>query len=38
MMFLIKDLDNPFGYYQNGSVENISINAIEDLEKRISPG
>lgn len=38
MMFLIKDLDNPFGYYQNGSVENVPVKAIEDLEKRLSPG
>lgn len=35
MMFLIKDLDDPFGFHRKDSFENVSIKAIEDLEERI---
>lgn len=35
MMFLIKDLDNPFGYYSANSVENVPLKVIEDLEERL---
>lgn len=35
MMFLIKDLDNPFGYYNGGSVENVPIKVIEEMEERV---
>ena len=35
MMFLIKDLDNPFGFHGKDSFENVSIKAIEDLEERL---
>jgi predicted membrane chloride channel (bestrophin family) len=35
MMFLIKDLDDPFGFHSADSFENVSIRAIEDLEERL---
>ncbi len=35
MMFLIKDLDDPFGFHHKDSVENVSIKTIEDLEERL---
>jgi len=35
MMFLIKDLDNPFGYYNANSIENVPVKVIEDLEERL---
>lgn len=35
MMFLIKDLDDPFGFHRKDSFENVSIKAIEDLEERL---
>lgn len=38
IIFLIKDLDNPFGFYERASVENVSLKAIEDLEQRLERG
>ncbi len=35
MMFLIKDLDDPFGFHRKDSFENVSIKAIEDVEERL---
>lgn len=35
MMFLIKDLDNPFAYYERHSAENVPIKVIQDLAERI---
>jgi hypothetical protein len=35
MMFLIKDLDNPFGFYEKHSIENVSLKEIEELEERL---
>ncbi len=35
MMFLIKDLDDPFGFHRTDSFENVSIKAIEDVEERL---
>ena len=35
MMFLIKDLDDPFGFSSTDSFENVSIKAIEDLGERL---
>ena len=35
LIFLIKDLDDPFGYHSKDSFENVSIKAIEDLESRL---
>jgi hypothetical protein len=40
LMFLIRDLDNPFGYYENASSEDISLKPLEDaladLEARLA--
>lgn len=30
LMFLIRDLDNPFGYYEQGSSEDVSLKPLED--------
>lgn len=30
LMFLIRDLDNPFGYYENTSSEDVSLKPLED--------
>jgi hypothetical protein len=30
LMFLIRDLDNPFGYYEGGSSEDVSLKPLED--------
>ena len=30
LMFLIRDLDNPFGYYENESSEDVSLKPLED--------
>lgn len=30
LMFLIRDLDNPFGYYENASSEDVSLKPLED--------
>jgi len=36
MLFLIRDLDDPFAYYdQKHSVEEISLHALEDLKERL---
>lgn len=36
MLFLIRDLDDPFAYYdQKHSVEEISLHSLEDLEERL---
>jgi hypothetical protein len=31
LIFLIRDLDNPFGYYENGSTEDVSLKPLEDF-------
>lgn len=40
LMFLIQDLDNPFGYYENASSEDVSLkpleDALEDLRERVA--
>lgn len=40
LMFLIRDLDNPFGYYENESSEDVSLKPLEDaladLEARVT--
>lgn len=42
LLFLIRDLDNPFGYYEVGSSEDVSLkpldDALMDLAKRASDG
>jgi hypothetical protein len=35
LIFLIRDLDNPFGYYESGSAEDISLKPLEDFTARI---
>jgi hypothetical protein len=36
MVFLIKDLDNPFGYYEKKNyADEVSLKPLFDLEKRI---
>lgn len=35
MLFLIKDLDDPFGFHSRDLFENVSIKSIEDLEERL---
>jgi predicted membrane chloride channel (bestrophin family) len=32
---LIRDLDNPFGYYEGDSVEDVSLKPLEDLIENI---
>ena len=32
---LIKDLDNPFGFYESGSQEDVSLKPIEDVIARL---
>jgi predicted membrane chloride channel (bestrophin family) len=40
LMFLIRDLDNPFGYYQGESSEDVSLKPLEDaladLQERVA--
>jgi len=40
LMFLIRDMDNPFGYYENSSSEDVSLNPLEaalsDLQARVA--
>ena len=36
LILLIRDLDNPFGYYQKGSSEDVSLKPIEDLVADLS--
>ncbi|MEK7668233.1 MAG: hypothetical protein AAB409_06260 [Gemmatimonadota bacterium] len=33
---LIRDLDNPFGYYERSSGEDVSLQPIEDLVARLA--
>jgi len=33
MIFFLKDLDNPFGYYENDSIEEVSLKPIADARK-----
>jgi hypothetical protein len=35
LILLIRDLDNPFGYYENGSAEDVSLKPLEDFTARI---
>jgi predicted membrane chloride channel (bestrophin family) len=35
LSLLIKDLDNPFGYYEGDSVEDVSLKPLDDLAGRI---
>jgi len=35
MLFLLRDLDNPFSYYEKDSVEKVSLRPIEDLKSRL---
>ncbi len=35
MLFLLRDLDNPFSYYEKDSVEKVSLRPIEDLKARL---
>ncbi len=35
LMLLIRDLDNPFGYYENSSMEDISLDPLQDVMNRI---
>jgi hypothetical protein len=32
---LIRDLDNPFGYYEAGSTEDVSLKPIDDVVARL---
>ena len=36
LLMLIMDLDNPFGYYENNSGEDVSLKPLEDTIKRIA--
>jgi hypothetical protein len=39
MVLFIKDLDNPFGYYSGGDVEDVSLKPLMDLAERLDdPG
>jgi hypothetical protein len=33
---LIRDLDNPFGYYEQSSSEDVSLNPLEDVAVRLA--
>jgi predicted membrane chloride channel (bestrophin family) len=33
---LIRDLDNPFGYYEQGSAEDVSLKPLDDLAAHLS--
>lgn len=35
LLLLIRDLDNPFGYYEHGSCEDVSLKPLEDLTYRL---
>ena len=35
MLMLIKDLDNPFGYYEDGYSDPVSLHPLEDLLRRV---
>ena len=36
MLFFMKDLDNPFGYYLGGYVEDVSLRPLADLQTRLN--
>lgn len=36
LLMLIRDLDNPFGYYEHGSGEDVSLKPLEDTSKRLA--
>jgi len=38
LILLIRDLDNPFGYYENGSTEDVSLKPLEDFISGTSIG
>ncbi|MCX6835625.1 MAG: hypothetical protein NTW07_10935, partial [candidate division Zixibacteria bacterium] len=38
LILLIRDLDNPFGYYENGSTEDVSLKPLEDFISSVSVG
>jgi ABC-type multidrug transport system fused ATPase/permease subunit len=35
LIMLIRDLDNPFGYYEESSAEDVSLNPLEDFLTRM---
>jgi len=35
MILLIKDLDNPFGYYEKGSTQDVSLYPVEEVSDRL---
>lgn len=35
LLFLIRDLDNPFGFYENGSSEDVSLKPLDNVIKRL---
>ena len=37
LLLLIRDLDNPFGYYDLGSGEDVSLKPLEDTVSRFEP-
>jgi hypothetical protein len=37
LLLLIRDLDNPFGYYEGSSGEDVSLQPLEDLIGRLAP-
>jgi hypothetical protein len=36
LLLLIRDLDNPFGYYERGSSEDVSLKPLEDTARRLA--
>jgi predicted membrane chloride channel (bestrophin family) len=36
LLLLIRDLDNPFGYYERGSGEDVSLKPLEDAARRLA--
>ena len=36
LILLIKDLDNPFGYYESGSTEDVSLKPLDDLIEKLT--
>jgi hypothetical protein len=37
LLLLIRDLDNPFGYYDLGFGEDVSLKPLEDTVRRLEP-
>jgi hypothetical protein len=37
LLLLIRDLDNPFGYYDRHSGEDVSLKPLEDTVRRLEP-